>query len=991
MTEGVQLHVQVPGHPGRPAVGLDLLGPFRLALDGQPIEIRSLKGRALLSVLALEGATSRERLATLLWQREDQRALLSLRNALLAIRRDLGAHQGVLGVDGRHLSLLGPLDSDVSRMAAVSGTDLISLWRGPALQDLTVRDSPPWDEWQDRHAAALTARYVRCLHDAALKAARAGDLRLSERLATHALSVDPLSEEVASHLIHLYATTDRPDAARHLSEQFRREVQPALFTPVQAPSIQITRPAPITLPTPLTSFVGRHQERHLLLEALTAPDTRLVTVYGPGGIGKTRLAAEVARAFAALPGVTGVVHVDLNELSRPGDLAGALAERLGLPPSRDLWPDLQRHLEQQHALIVLDSFEGALSETPALLNLLRHSPRLRALVTSRQILGSDAETVLHLGGLSLPDPAATWPAGYGSEAVQLFEQRARQANLAFSLTPELLPLVARVCRDVDGTPLALELAAAWLRYTTLTDLAHALDTDVLALASPHHDPPPRHSSMRAVFEQSWQRLTARGRSALSSLGVFPVSFSSAAALAVTALGPADLQALIDDSMLSFDGRRYRFHPLLRQFVQERLRESPALHRTLMDRHAAYYLDQLGQLSAAASGGLSESLLTFLRAEEGHVLQGVEWSAAQGDYARLPGIVEAIQWDFALRSRVADALTLLRRLLNQVPPQEVRWAHVRAALLTSLGWYEQFVGDLNEAQALCTEALEHARLAGNDLQICRAASGLGEVYFRTGRSWLAVPLFTEAARLAGQDAVRTFRIQANLGAALAFTGQLSEARKTFEATRRALDSGRVNQPMDAVIHAAREGVAAMEALDFTQAVTAFERGLTQAQRIHSEGQMWGLRGWLAAAYVERAQQLGTPEDLLEARRICRAALGHDARCADPIPLALLHGVNGYLAHLVGDTELAGREVRLSLQLALRSGSILGMLWSIPFFVQVVHLTGRHRAVCARIYASSCSDPWTRWHLARHWPEFAQHPHAPDDHTDLASLIAALLAV
>ncbi|GHF64636.1 DNA-binding SARP family transcriptional activator/tetratricopeptide (TPR) repeat protein [Deinococcus metalli] len=971
-------------------LALDLLGPLRLAIEGDAVEIRSLKGRALLSVLALEGPTPRERLATLLWQRDDQRALLSLRNALLAMRRDLGPLQDVLGAHGRHLFLAGELDVDVTRIPSLNGNALIGLWRGPALQDLVIRDSPPWDEWRDQHAAAITAQYLERLHGAAVQAARDGDLRLSERLATHALSVDPLSEQAATHLMQLYASTDRPDAARHLAATFRRGFLRGAAEPDQRPAPVPGTPAlPAALPTALTSFVGRHRERHLLLDALTAPDARLVTVYGPGGIGKSRLAAEVARAYAALPGVQGIFHVALDGLSRPDDLAGAIAERLGLPPSRHLWHDIQRHIDQQAVLLVLDSFEGMVSETPAVLALLRGCLQLRVLVTSRQVLGSAAETVLDLGGLTLPEPGAGWPAGYGSEAVQLFEQRARQANLTFTLTPAVLPLVTGLCRDLGGNPLALELAAAWLRYTTLADLAQSLEANALTLATPRHDAPARHVSMRTVFEHSWQRLTERERTALRCLGVFPVGFSGAAALAITDLGPADLQALIDHSMLRFDGQRYSFHPLLRQFARERLDAEPALRGTLMDGHAAYYLDHLERLSVAASGGISRDLLTFFRAEEGHVLQGLEWSVAQGDYARLPGIVEAIQWDFALRSRVTDALTLLRGLLDRVPPVEARWAHVRAALLTSLGWYEQFIGDLHQAQDMCVRALEEARSAGDALQICRAANGLGEVYFRRGRAVLAVPLFTEAIRLVSNDVVRTFRIQANLGAAQAFAGQLDGARKTFRITQRALDSAEMTQTMDIVIHAVRRGVGAMEDLDFDHAVAVFETGLELAVRIRSEGQIWGLRAWLAAAYVERAMQLGTTEHLQDAQRICRSALGQEARCGDPLPLTLLHAVNGHLAKLAGDTDLAEREVRLSLHMALRAGIELGMLWALPSFLRVVELQAGHREVCALMYASA--DPWTRWHLVSQWPDLAHGAPAPDDHVDLAPLIERLLAI
>ncbi len=245
--------------------------------------------------------------------------------------------------------------------------------------------------------------------------------------------------------------------------------------------------------------MGRELELSEVSELLAQPECRLVTVVGPGGIGKTRLALQTAQdRLEAGEFVDGVVFVPLEAVTSVSSIPAVVADALGLTLSgqEDTWSGVLRSLEETGLLLVLDNFEQLLEGTPLVVELLDSCAQLKLLITSRERLSLEQEWVFPVEGLTYPGEGTTLERAAYFEAVLLFLQRARRIRHGFSLTPETLPAVIRICQLVDGMPLAIELAASWLRSLPMHDIVSELEGSIDLLAVPAGDVPGRHRSVR---------------------------------------------------------------------------------------------------------------------------------------------------------------------------------------------------------------------------------------------------------------------------------------------------------------------------------------------------------------------------------------------------------------------------------------------------------------------------------------------------------------
>ena len=297
---------------------------------------------------------------------------------------------------------------------------------------------------------------------------------------------------------------------------------------------RLTKPAP--LPVPLTSLVGRDADLDTVGHWLIDPSVRLVTLVGPGGVGKTRLALELARTITN-QGSTRVVFVSLAPLGDPVFVASTIAHALGLAGATAL--DAARRVSVACAevptLMVLDSFEHLLSAAPLIASLLASTTTTRILVTSRAPLHIRGEREYAVGPLVMDAGAASSPADLAhAPAIRLFVERIQEAQPDFELTPGNAPIIAEICRRLDALPLSLELAAPWIKSLTPEGLLRQLDRDVLLASVGHRDRPERHQTMNATVSWSYRLLDADERRAFRRLGVLHGPFSIDAAEAVLA-------------------------------------------------------------------------------------------------------------------------------------------------------------------------------------------------------------------------------------------------------------------------------------------------------------------------------------------------------------------------------------------------------------------------------------------------------------------------
>jgi predicted ATPase/DNA-binding XRE family transcriptional regulator len=450
-----------------------------------------------------------------------------------------------------------------------------------------------------------------------------------------------------------------PDAGRHLV---------AAVAPRQPPiATKVPRPHPAERLPPLPGpLIGRERELAELATLLADSTCRLVTLTGPGGIGKTCLAIQAA-ADGGARFAGGAVFVALAPVRSAALLAPAIADALALPlhGQREPHEQVLDALRGSAALLVLDNFEHLLAGTPLVAALLTHAPALKIIATSRERLRLREEWVVAVEGLAVPEEGAAVDAA-ASDAVRLFIQRARQAQAGFAPGPAEWPHVARICRLVGGMPLGIELAAAWVPVLPCAEIAREIARGLDILATAPRDAPGRHGSMRAAFDHSWRLLPARQRAAFRQLAVFQGGFDRAAAEAVAGANLATLSALVGKSFLRRTTTgRYAIHELLRQYGADRLDADPEEARLARGRHCAYFVAFLARREGRLRGGEQEEALADIDEELENVRMA--WHEAVG------------RRDAALVARATEGLWLYHTGRGRVWEGEATFASAVAAL------------------------------------------------------------------------------------------------------------------------------------------------------------------------------------------------------------------------------------------------------------------------------------------------------------------------
>jgi predicted ATPase/DNA-binding SARP family transcriptional activator/DNA-binding CsgD family transcriptional regulator len=782
---------------GKPeTVRIRLLGGFSVSVGDRSVwkdAWRLRKAASLVKLLALAPGhrLHREQAIGLLWPNLGRMAASNnLRQALHSARQalepDLPASSRYLASRDESLMLCpeGSLWVDVEAFEQTASTARSS--RDPAAYEAALilyagelLPTDRYEEWAEQHRRRLRETYLSLL----VGLARLHEQRTDRESAAEALrrliSEEPTCEEAHVSLMRLYALSgSKGDAlaqygqledilAKKLdtepaasSRAFREEIAADRFPPWETPSLGSAPKKPPeaakhNLPTPRTSFVGR--QREIVESKRELAMTRLLTLTGVGGSGKTRLALEVARdLIGAYP--DGVWLVELAPLSEGKLVPQAVARtmRVREQPGRPLIDALTEALHKKSTLLVLDNCEHLTDSVAHLADkLLNSCSRLRVLSTSRKTLEVEGEVVRRISSLSVPDtdrlPAAGELMRY--DAVRLFAERTRLRLSAFEITPHNVTAVAEVCTKLEGIPLAIELAAARMDVLTAEQIARRLDR-ALGLLTGGRTELARHRTLRATLDWSFELLSEPERKLFCRLSVFTGGWTLEAAEAVGAGGGIEegdvvelFLMLVDKSLVVSEaeegGFRYGMLEPLRQYARERLEESgedQAIKRT----HAQYFLALAEEAEPKLWESGDKAWFGRLEKEHDNMRAALSWTLEHGEAELALRLGGALRWFWRARGYYGEG----RRWLERALCEEGRTsAGARAKALDGVGWLASEQHDIDRVQAAAEEGLELSEEAGiGGVILADFKNLLGEAAWLRGDYERASELFEESLGL-----------------------------------------------------------------------------------------------------------------------------------------------------------------------------------------------------------------------------------------------------
>ena len=533
---------------------------------------------------------------------------------------------------------------------------------------------------------------------------------------------------------------------------------------------------------PHTVLIGREREFEAVVSLLHQPDERLIVLTGTGGVGKTRLALAVAAHFSE-EAAHSVALVPLAPVASPELIVPAVAAAMGLVfgPGQDPKSQLCEHLRERHMLLVLDNFEHLMEGAALLTELLAQLPALRLLVTSRERLHVSEERVVLIEGLEYPIGELSGdPESY--PALQLFLHNAGRGDARFSLSPGELTWALRLCRLVEGLPLAIELAASWVQVLSCREIAGELETNLDSLTARMRDVPERHRTIRAVFNHSWGLLPTQEQEVLRGLSVFRGGFGRLAASEVAGAELPHLAGLVDRSLLrahsvAGDARRYDLHELIRQYACERLEASAEAEAT-RDRHLRFFVALAEEAEPHLVSAQQDVWFGRLETEHDNLRAALQWAigSRQSELGlRLSG---ALWWFWWVRGHDREGRRWLEAALAVDEPRATPW---RANAMHGAGWLSVRQRDYGHATWILEESLALARELGETRRIVTVLRDLGQTARLQGDHVRAIALFQESVAFGRQsghgNGVATSLC--SLGVTLHATGENARAKRALE--------------------------------------------------------------------------------------------------------------------------------------------------------------------------------------------------------------------
>jgi predicted ATPase/DNA-binding SARP family transcriptional activator len=755
-------------------------------------------------------------------------------------------------------------------------------------------------DWQGaiRHAQRLVqhdvvneANYTQLMRLYAMSGDRAGVRRTYQACVTvlqRELEMEPApsTREAYEHWLRF----EPPTASLAPDPGTGADMSPTIAPPAEPAPGEADQPRLRALPPQPTAFLGREEELADIRRLIRDPAYRLITITGHGGIGKTRLALQVATDH--MDSFThGVAWVSLGSIQAAELLAPSIADALGVTfhGATDPADNLLRYLRDKELLLVLDNFEHLLDEVGLLAGILQNAPGVTLLVTSRVRLNLQEEWVWELQGLPLPTLESTLPLEANS-AVALFVQSAQRVDHSFQLDGEG-EAVARICRLVEGMPLGLELAAAWVRVLSPSEIEREIERNIDFLTTSLWNVPTRHRSLRAVFNHSWQLLSEEEQRVLRVLSLFRGGFTRDAAAQVAGASLALLASLVDKSLVRRAAAgRYDLHEVVRQYAAAHFQEEPEELDLREQLHARYFAELLAAKDPLLRGPLQTATVAELRADLDNIRQAWEQMVARAQAREINQAAATLWWLYELTGWYQEAEALFKdasESLDRTTLPSVEKGQSRKEYCLALGQVITYHGHFysrhiqhGHAKERVMEGLALIREGGDPLVLVRALLVVGGVLTRMGE-------LEEATRIK-EEGVRICR--------------------------------EMGYQWETALTLTYQGVVALETGDYARAYSLARESLDIWRVVRDPASTSNCLSLLSGAAIPLGRY-GEALEALDESLILSEASGW--RRGTGIALAR----KGVIAHRLGNIEEASQVFRASLHVFEEIGDRWGMAWSL----------------------------------------------------------------
>jgi predicted ATPase/DNA-binding SARP family transcriptional activator len=638
--------------------------------------------------------------------------------------------------------------------------------------------------------------------------------------------------------------------------------------------------SPVNLPLQATRFIGRETELNQLTELLSRPECRLLTLLGPGGVGKTRLGIQVLSLLqSALP--DGIFFIPLAMHQDPATLYKPIADALNLEFNNpgDQGTHLIEYIQEKRMLLFLDNFEHLLEASHFLGDLLEAAPGLRILLTSRQSTKLYLETPFEVKGLPYPqDPGDPYFEEY--TAIQLFIQNAQRVFPGFELRQEEKPHILQICTQVEGLPLGIELASAWVRALSCGEIANSIKSNLEFLQTSNLDVPPRHRSLHAAFDYSWKLLSEEDRRTLAKLSIFSNGFSPQAADQLANATPLMLAIYVDKYLLTRQSAdRYLMPDTLRAYVLRNIKNSAQDYEHLLNAHCDYYLNYLYEMFYLIAGETGASVLKKLWLDVDNIRHALFRAIDLQNWPLLLQSINPIMLIFEIQGRFREGYEYANAIMHRISVHiETEYPDIYYAFLGWVGSFNFRSGSTIEGLEKMRARVEYARQHGDIMNTLVTLTMLADAHRRLGELPSALQEINQSLGI--MESLPTSNDNMFLGVyghALAILAaiqadldQIQDAHQTIERCKAVMERSRTRYNRIRLLDAQSRLVT--YEMKYTEAIKLRLEALAIAEDFNDRRNIVGIKNNLGASYLHLGDHQTAWNYLTQADQLCDE-IGH----------------------------------------------------------------------------------------------------------------------